>query len=178
MPQWSTNLILINSGFPHACLGLDVSPGAFIVPWLEWCAIRDMESSVTLASVEPSFILVLIFGPTDQRCQSYSLSVRSDRQSYSLSVRSQRGLSLPHLRLAGHLGSGPHQLWAAWGSMWIPSRLSCHPGSSGGILQTLPWWGWRQGLCEFDQGQLSRHNLLPFPSQALTDHLGFLPKEI
>ena len=62
------NLILINSEFPHACLGLDVSPGAFIVPGLEWYGIRDMEYSVMLASVEPSFILVLIFGPTDHCC--------------------------------------------------------------------------------------------------------------
>lgn len=83
MPQLSTNLILINSGFPCAFLGLDVSPRAFTVPWLEWYGIRDTESSVVSASVEPSFTLFLIFVSIDYCC-TVLRSVCKDHRGDSL----------------------------------------------------------------------------------------------
>lgn len=142
MPQWSTNLILINSEFSRAFLGLDVSPRAFTVPWLEWCGTRDTESSAVSAPVEPSFTLFLIFGSIDYCC-TVLRSVCKDR----------RGDSLPHLRPAG-----PQQ-WAAWGvyvnpftivmPSWVFRRHS---------TETQPCQCWRQGCCDISQGQLSRQS--------------------
>lgn len=149
-------MILINSGFPRAFLGLDVSPRGFTVPWLECCGIRDTESSVTSASVEPSFILFLIFGSIDYCCPVLR-SVCKDR----------RGDSVPPT-------SG---CWAtavdSRGSVCIPSLLSCHPGSSGGILQR-PNYDSVEGRAVVTSIRAScPDNLLPFPSQALTENLGF-----
>jgi len=154
MPQWSTNLILIISGFPRAFLGLDVSPRAFTVPWLEWCGTRDTESSAVSASVEPSFTLLLIFGSIDYCC-TVLRSVCKDRRGDPLS---------PTSGLLGHSSGQPE------GSMWIPSLLSCH---TGGILQR-PNNVSVEGRAVVTSIRVScPDNLLPFPSQALTEHLGF-----
>lgn len=157
MPQWSTNLILINSGFPCAFLGLDVSPRAFTVPWLEWYGVRDTESSVVSASVEPSFTLFLIFGSIDYCC-TVLRSVCKDHRGDSL---------YPTSGLLGHSSEQPG------GSVWIPSLLPCHPGSSGGILQR-PNHDSVEGRAVVTSIRVScPDNLLPFPFQALTEHLGF-----
>ena len=55
--------------------------------------------------------------------------------------------------------------------MCIPSPLSCHPGSSGGILQR-PSHDSVEGRAVVTSIRAScPDNLLPFPSQALTEHL-------
>lgn len=71
---------------------LDVSLGVFAVPWLEWRGIRAMQSSVTLPSVEPSFILVL------------SLWSSENTASQSTVLRSRRGSLSASLRHSGHMG--------------------------------------------------------------------------
>lgn len=63
MPQ--ENLISVNSGFPHACPGRDVSPGALTASWLEWCLFMDIESSLMLNLLSHPSSWFSVFGPTD-----------------------------------------------------------------------------------------------------------------
>lgn len=162
MPQWSTNLILINSGFPCAFLGLDVSPRAFTVPLLEWYGIRDRESFVVSASVEPSFTLFLIFVSIDYCC-TVLRSVCKDHRGDSL---------YPTSGLLGQSSGQPGGVYVNPFTIAMPSWVFRRHST-----ETQPWQCWRQGCCDISQGQLSRQSAsLSISGSYWTPRI--LPKEI
>lgn len=98
----------------------NVSSAAFIVPWLKWCGIRALESSIMLTSVEPSFIVVLSLWSYRQLQHSPKV----------LSARRQRGFLSPASGMLDTWAPVPHQQWAAWTGDLNPFIIAIHPGST------------------------------------------------